>query len=260
MRSSRWVGRDIGEIERRVLAQQHDVELAQVRSRALRRASAWSPCSSLARCSGCASANTSRAVQRQSVGRVIEQCVAARLRLEQQSEGRIAGDVDPLDRIHLHGDGQRHGGRSSLSISRSQRIRCDEVAGKAPGATKTASPRSVALGRPGVAREPDPRRRGRCGGACVRSMAIAACVETRRAPSPRRRRSCRRAAATMSISPPRDGKAAREHAVSLQPQPERGERFGAQTRRMGAPPRRRCSADARSARRAPPRDCEAPRA
>ena len=34
--------------------------------------------------------------------------MAARLRFQQQREGRIALDVDPLDRIHLHRDIQRH--------------------------------------------------------------------------------------------------------------------------------------------------------
>ena len=46
--------------------------------------------------------------QRQPVGRVIGERVAALLRLQQQGEGRIALDVDPLDRIHLHGDFQAH--------------------------------------------------------------------------------------------------------------------------------------------------------
>jgi hypothetical protein len=32
--------------------------------------------------------------------------VAALLRFEQQSEGGIAADVDPLDRVHLAGDAQ----------------------------------------------------------------------------------------------------------------------------------------------------------
>jgi hypothetical protein len=34
--------------------------------------------------------------------------VAAGLRLKQQRKGRIAADVDPLDRVHLHRDGQCH--------------------------------------------------------------------------------------------------------------------------------------------------------
>ena len=47
--------------------------------------------------------------QRQPVGRVIGERVAALLRLQQQREGGIALDVDPLDRIHLHRDFQAHG-------------------------------------------------------------------------------------------------------------------------------------------------------
>ncbi len=47
--------------------------------------------------------------QRQPVGRVIGQRMGARLRFQQQCERRIAADIDPLDRIHLHGDVQAHG-------------------------------------------------------------------------------------------------------------------------------------------------------
>ena len=36
------------------------------------------------------------------VGGIIGETVTARLRLEQQREGRVAANVDPLDRIHLH--------------------------------------------------------------------------------------------------------------------------------------------------------------
>jgi hypothetical protein len=35
--------------------------------------------------------------------------MAARLRFQQQSEGRIAGDLDPLDRVHLNGGFEIHG-------------------------------------------------------------------------------------------------------------------------------------------------------
>jgi hypothetical protein len=34
--------------------------------------------------------------------------VTALLRFEQQREGRIAADVDPVDRVHLNGDVQTH--------------------------------------------------------------------------------------------------------------------------------------------------------
>ena len=43
------------------------------------------------------------------VGGVIGQLVAARLRFQQQREGGIAADIDPLDRVHLDGDIQGHG-------------------------------------------------------------------------------------------------------------------------------------------------------
>ena len=46
--------------------------------------------------------------QRQPVGRVIRERVAALLRFQQQGEGGIALDVDPLDRIHLHRDIESH--------------------------------------------------------------------------------------------------------------------------------------------------------
>ena len=45
---------------------------------------------------------------RHAVGRVVAELVAARLRLQQQRKGRIAADVDPLDRVHLHRDVQCH--------------------------------------------------------------------------------------------------------------------------------------------------------
>ena len=47
------------------------------------------------------------------VGQVVREIVIERvaelLRLEHQREGRIAGDVDRLERVHLHGDAQSHG-------------------------------------------------------------------------------------------------------------------------------------------------------
>ena len=50
---------------------------------------------------------------REPVGRVIGQRVAARLGLQKQREGRIAADVDPLDRVHLDGDVEAHRVRSA---------------------------------------------------------------------------------------------------------------------------------------------------
>jgi hypothetical protein len=42
--------------------------------------------------------------------------MAAFLRFQQQSESRIALDVDPLDRIHLHCDFEAHGDLFSVVI------------------------------------------------------------------------------------------------------------------------------------------------
>jgi hypothetical protein len=47
-------------------------------------------------------------VERQPVGGVVEEPVPAGLRLLHDPEGRVGGDVDPLDRIHLDGDLQAH--------------------------------------------------------------------------------------------------------------------------------------------------------
>ncbi len=44
------------------------------------------------------------AAQRQPVRRVIVNLETAQLRFEQQSEGRIAGDVDAVDGVHLNRD------------------------------------------------------------------------------------------------------------------------------------------------------------
>jgi hypothetical protein len=46
--------------------------------------------------------------QRQPIRGVIGKVVTAFLRLQQQGEGRVAFNVDPFDRIHLHGDFEAH--------------------------------------------------------------------------------------------------------------------------------------------------------
>ncbi len=48
------------------------------------------------------------AVEPQTVGRVVQEPMAACLRFEEQRKGRIAGDADALDRVHLRGDGEGH--------------------------------------------------------------------------------------------------------------------------------------------------------
>ena len=99
-------GGDVGEVERRVLPQQDDVERRQRRALAV----AEREMIALLVAHGERLHGGEHAVphQRQPVGRVVGERVAARLRLQQQRKGRIAADVDPLDRVHLHGDVQGH--------------------------------------------------------------------------------------------------------------------------------------------------------
>ena len=98
--------RDVVQIERRILAHQHDVEGAQIEhlggaERVVIAALA---------------AHLQRARQRlhpavvvTQVGRqVVIQTVAAALGLERQHERAVAVDVDPLDRIHLDRHGKAH--------------------------------------------------------------------------------------------------------------------------------------------------------
>ena len=48
------------------------------------------------------------AAHRQPIGRIVQEAMSTRLRLEEQGECGIAGDFDLFDRIHLHGDFQGH--------------------------------------------------------------------------------------------------------------------------------------------------------
>ena len=99
--------RDIGEVERRVLAQQHHVEGGEVDMPRL--AERDMVAGDIAHHQRPHRGRHFAVAQAQPVGRVIGQRVGARLRFQQQRERRIAADIDPLDRIHLHGDVQAHG-------------------------------------------------------------------------------------------------------------------------------------------------------
>ncbi len=94
--------RDVGHVERRVLAQQHHVALRQIlhaRSRQLVVAAL------LVVDFECRAARQQLVtVQGEVLRRVVENVVPALLRLEQDGEGGIAADVDPLDRVHLDGN------------------------------------------------------------------------------------------------------------------------------------------------------------
>ena len=100
-------GRDVGHVERRVLAQQDDVEFGQLG--ALRLAEREVVADLVAHLERLHGGEHLVAGMRQPVGRVIGQRVPARLRFQQQREGGIAADVDPLDRVHLDGDFQACG-------------------------------------------------------------------------------------------------------------------------------------------------------
>ena len=98
--------RNIGEIERRVLPQQHDVEVGEVDEPSLAetRVIALNVLDRKRFRHGL----DARAVEPQTIGRVIENAMAARLGFEEKRKGRIARDADALDRVHLHGDGKGH--------------------------------------------------------------------------------------------------------------------------------------------------------
>ena len=98
--------RDIGEIERRVLPQQYDVEFGKVRAPG--RAEAAMIVRLVADLKRLDRREELVAVERQPVRRVIDNRMASRLRFQKQRKCRIAADVDPLDRIHLYGNLERH--------------------------------------------------------------------------------------------------------------------------------------------------------
>ena len=97
-------GRDIGEVERRILPQQHHVERGQLD--APRLAEREMVAVRVAHLERLHRREHPAVQQREPVGRVIGDRMAALLRFQQQREGGIAADVDPLDRVHLHGDVQ----------------------------------------------------------------------------------------------------------------------------------------------------------
>ena len=105
---------DVGEIERRVLPQQDDVEVRQ--RLAPRLAEREMVAGLVAHGQHLDRRHQLLAAQRELVRRVIGQPVAALLRLQQQRKGRIAADVDARDGVHLDGDVQFHGRVRELSV------------------------------------------------------------------------------------------------------------------------------------------------
>ena len=99
---------DVGEVERRVLPQQDDVECGK--RLAPRLAEGEVIAGLVAHGEKLDRRHQLLALQRELVGRVVGQPVAALLRFQQQREGRIAADVDARDGVHLDGDVQFHAG------------------------------------------------------------------------------------------------------------------------------------------------------
>ncbi len=84
----------------------------------------------------------------QRVGEIMVEPVAERLRLQHQGKGRIPGDVDILQRVHLHGDTKRHGAprrRGSALCHPCQTS--GKCRGQRPGTMNKASMRTSSLAR-----------------------------------------------------------------------------------------------------------------
>jgi hypothetical protein len=101
-------GGDVGHVERRVLAQQHHVETGEVAR--FPRAEVRMRAGLALHRHGPAAGADPPVLQRQLVGGVDPERMAARLGLLHHQEGGVGLDVHRFQRVHLHGDLQRHGG------------------------------------------------------------------------------------------------------------------------------------------------------
>ena len=143
-------GGDIGHVERRVLAHQHHIRRRQVvnKSLAQREMIAFD------------GAHVQRPHPRRhlvfaegEIARpVIEQAMAALLRFQRQGESGIAADIDPLDRVHLDRDGQRHDMLSPCIQSSGRQTSRKCRGGRNPGDGDNVKPRAP-LGQPRPAGE-----------------------------------------------------------------------------------------------------------
>ena len=95
-------GRDIGHVERRVLAHQHHVDVGR-QVDGLRFAQGEKVAGLAAHVQGARRRQDAAAGKRQVRGQVVAQAMAPALRLQGQGKGRIAVDVDAVDRVHLDG-------------------------------------------------------------------------------------------------------------------------------------------------------------
>ena len=98
---------DVREVERRILSQQHDIHGREIE--ALLRAEGEVIAGDVAHGERGGACHRPAAAQAELVGPIVGERVSAAGRLEHEREGRVPRDRDALDRIHLHGDVQRHG-------------------------------------------------------------------------------------------------------------------------------------------------------
>src|SRR5207253_2507328 len=84
----------------------------------------------------------------QVLGHIMIERVPELLRLEHDREGRIARDVDLLERVHLHCDAERHGGAPKVSLPFCHPCQTfSKCFGQRPGTTNTASIRTSSPSR-----------------------------------------------------------------------------------------------------------------
>ena len=108
--------RDVGHVEGRVLAHQHDIDAGEVeRLRGPERRVVAALATHLQRPGA---GDEASLAEGQVLDEVVPEHVATALRRLGEGEGRIRVDVDPLDGVHLDRDGERHRGRPRLAVGK----------------------------------------------------------------------------------------------------------------------------------------------
>ena len=143
-------GGDVGHVEGRVLAHQHDVHAGEIDG--LRRAEGEVIAGFPTNLEGTHRRLRSGRRQREVLRQVVVQPMAPGLRFQREHEGAVGFDVDGLDRVHLNGHGEAH----VMVPLRPSKLSADwSTASQAPPRRVTARPR--AAGRQGSAPAPRPR-------------------------------------------------------------------------------------------------------
>ena len=99
-------GGDVAHVEGRVLPHQHDIALPEIGTALF--ASREVVAGFITHADIIAGGEQRAAAKRQRLRLVVEQRMAAPLCFQHHGEGRVALDVDGLDRVHLHCHLQRH--------------------------------------------------------------------------------------------------------------------------------------------------------